>query len=41
MSGKYVAKEVTPPLDEFRRIPEASQLKVEPAVELIGEQESQ
>jgi predicted amino acid racemase len=40
MSGKYVAKEVTPPLDEFRRIPEESQLKVEPAVELIGEQES-
>jgi predicted amino acid racemase len=41
MSGKYVAKEVTPPLDEFRRSPETSQLKVEPAVELIGEQESQ
>jgi predicted amino acid racemase len=32
MVGKYVAKEVTPPLDEFKDIPKTERLDVEPTV---------
>ncbi len=41
MIGKYVAKVVTPSLSELEDIPKAEMLEVEPAVEMIGEQESQ
>ena len=40
MVGKYVAKEVTPPLAEFRDMPKTERLEVEPAVETIDEHES-
>jgi predicted amino acid racemase len=37
MSGKYVAKVVTPPLGEFKDIPKAERSEVEPAVEVVEE----
>ena len=41
MVGKYVAKKVIPPLDEFKDIHQTERLEVEPAVGIIDEQESQ
>jgi predicted amino acid racemase len=38
MSGKYVAKEVTPPLSEFRDTPDRELSEVEPAIEMMNDQ---
>lgn len=37
MSGKYVRKEVSPPLNTFRDLPQSQLLKVEPTVESVAE----
>jgi len=39
MAGKYIVKNVIPPLDEFKDIPRAEKLQVEPVVSVIDEQE--
>jgi predicted amino acid racemase len=40
MSGRYVAKEVTPDLTELQGIPESERSEVKPAIEVASEQES-
>jgi len=37
MSGKYIRKEVSPPLDTFKDIPDSERLEVEPAIEAISQ----
>jgi predicted amino acid racemase len=38
MSSKYVDKEVTPPLSEFKKTPESAELTVEPTLKSVDEQ---
>jgi predicted amino acid racemase len=40
MSGKYIAKEVTPDLSELEEIPKSERSEVKPAIEVANEQES-
>lgn len=37
MSGKYIEKVVTPSLDKFENLPESELLEVEPAVDIVAE----
>ncbi|MCD6249236.1 MAG: hypothetical protein J7J98_02735 [candidate division Zixibacteria bacterium] len=40
MSGKYIDKVVTPSLDKYENLPESELLEVEPAVEIVTEENS-
>lgn len=41
MSGKYIAKSISPSLDEFENLPKSEMLEVEPAIEVVTEDSSE